>query len=338
MFAELLSLKQDLLQNQQMIRSELAMHKQQIDQQIASVSQQKEQRASAQRHDTATAPSFHDEMNKYHDKISSEIESLRKAIALQNESVSTKLTKPSPSPPRRLRSQQNEEVFHVVQPRFIPPTPLLPDTAGSEQEASRISTGFTAFGVDQYLLAECKRNNEYLQCPSRDSTRCHTPNIYRIDRVDVDSMDRVRDRVVEKSIRSKSDFLYNVQAAKEAEEHLVGDDGGHRSDHRSDSEDEGSRRRMLDEMERIKTAESRPGGDEVVNEVMTRNENRLHYFRSTTPLDATRSMKIGLQKIEDLLAETEQLKIKSSRSRLRGDGQRESAFDMDFDDSLYRLV
>ena len=41
----------------------------QIDQQIASVSQQKQPTPSPQRHDHSESHLFHDEMNKYHNKI-----------------------------------------------------------------------------------------------------------------------------------------------------------------------------------------------------------------------------------------------------------------------------
>merc|ERR1719295_1494514 len=152
MLDELLSLKQDLLQNQQMIRSELAMHKQQINEQIANVSNQKERRKEPETQHLERSNTFHHEMNKYHDRISSEIENLRKAIAHKNLDAVKKRARSVPT---------LESRFDVLQPRFIPPTPMLPRTAETEgplDSASRMNTAFTALGVDQYLLEECKRN------------------------------------------------------------------------------------------------------------------------------------------------------------------------------------
>merc|ERR1712173_260274 len=65
------------------------------------------------------------------------------------------------------------------------------------------------------------------------------------------------------------------------------------------------------------THERKQTPDDVVANLMTKNQDRLKYFRQTTPLDATRSMKMGLQKIEDLLDQTERLNFPRSRNNNR---------------------
>merc|ERR1712007_24859 len=72
LFQELLNLKQDLLQNQQMIRQELQIHKEQINEQIAAKSENE-----------TKSKTFENEMSKYHNRISTEIEDLKKAIIKQ---------------------------------------------------------------------------------------------------------------------------------------------------------------------------------------------------------------------------------------------------------------
>merc|ERR1712176_126516 len=54
------------------------------------------------------------------------------------------------------------------------------------QNSSRLNTGLTELGVDEYLLNESKKNNEYLQFTSKCNSRAHTPNIYRIDSIERD--------------------------------------------------------------------------------------------------------------------------------------------------------
>ena len=66
-----------------------------------------------------------------------------------------------------------------------------------------------------------------------------------------------------------------------------------------------------------------------MKELLEKNKKRLNYFRSTTPLDSTRSMKIGLQKIEDLLTKNEKLN--------KNNISESNSLDID-DSSLYELL
>ena len=218
-------------------------------------------------------------MNKYHDKISNEIENLRKAIVEQN-------------------SQKNSA------------------RNSHKQMASNSSTAMTSLGVDQYLLDECKKNNEYLQFAktSRSNTpRVHTPNIYKIDSLERDLSDihNYRANLCEKSIRSKSDFLYNVRTAR-------------------NDEMEQQRKEDPDPVQSAK--QSKEENERSVRKLRLKNEERMKYFRSSTPLDSTRSIKIGLQKLEDLLTENAKMNTNKKGFGLSRDSS------IDYDDSLYELM
>merc|ERR1712176_659390 len=114
-------------------------------------------------------------------------------------------------------------------------------------------------------------------------------------------------------IRSKSDFLYNVMASKQ--------------------EDDVEKQKKRN-MQRTMSERKRSKNEDVVSNLLTKNQDRLKYFRQSTPLDATRSMKIGLQKIEDLLDQTERLKVPKSQRKEKRNQQQNT----DLNDSLYELM
>merc|ERR1712204_31266 len=229
-----------------------------------------------------------------------------------------------------------------------PPTPsvIRPETGmtvfsmADTRNMTRLNTAFTELGVDEYLINECKKNNEYLQYASSHNSRAHTPNIYRIDSLERDFIaqkynevnDNVNEQslggsskrnrqqnIMEKSIRSKSDFLYNVMASKQ--------------------EDDMQREAMVEKkrkrnMQRTMSERKRSKNEDVVSNLLTKNQDRLKYFRQSTPLDATRSMKIGLQKLEDLLDQTERLNVPKSQRKQKRNKQQ----NIDLNDSLYELM
>jgi len=207
-----------------------------------------------------------------------------------------------------------------------PQTPLRPETGFTDftmtsykNNTSRLNTGFTELGVDEYLLNESKKNNEYLQFTSNNNTRVHTPNIFRIDSLErdliVDHEDKYTRNAMEKSIKSKSDFLYNFNVITSKEEDV--------------------NNQQQNYMEQQIEDENK---DDVVNQLLAKNKNRLKYFRSATPLDSTRSMKIGLQKIEDLLTENEKLNGKYNRNKNKKKKKNRNNYTQCFDDSLYELM
>lgn len=203
---------------------------------------------------------------------------------------------------------------------------------------SRLNTAFTALGVDQFLIAESKKNNELLRDTPRSATsRAHTPNIYRIDSLEQSlkrgafaRTPRSKRNLCEKSIKSKSHFLYNarmsLQTSNRAE--TESDDGTDDDEDEEDVDDDDddddaeseSLNRIANEMQRLKA----------------KNENRMNYFRSSTPLDSARSMKLGLQKIEDLLSNAKMSVKPNSSSGSKP--KKRNELSIDFDDSLYELM